>query len=163
MTLQLIYKKATINDFEDLLLIKSDKANIQWGGFVETPNRQLFFEWFKEQLKSSFRSIYLVYEHAYPCAFFYIDKVNETTYELSSSGVLSKYTGNGIGTYTVQKRLEIIQALGGKTCITWISEQNIASYRRFIKEGFTRTKEYETRVLPLLGGEHKFYKWIKEL
>ncbi|MGM9778084.1 MAG: GNAT family N-acetyltransferase [Prevotella sp.] len=163
MTLQLTYRKVTIYDFEDLFLIKCDKANVQWGGFVKKPNRQQFFEWFSEQLKSSFRIIYLVYEHTHPCGFFYIDKVNDTTYELSSSGVLSEYSGKGIGTYTVQKRLEIIQALGGRTCITWISEHNIASYRRFIKEGFTRTNEYEIRNLPLLGGEHKFYKWIKEL
>lgn len=163
MTLQLTYKEATINDFEDLFLIKCDKANVQWGGFENIPNRQSFYEWFIRQIYSSFRTIYLVYEHTHPCAFFYIDKENDTTYELSSSGVLSEYAGKGIGTYTVQKRIEIIKALGGKICITWISEHNIASYKRFIKEGFTRTNEYETRNLPLLGGEHKFYKWIKEL
>lgn len=102
-------------------------------------------------------------EYPFKCAFFYIDKVNDTTYELSSSGVLSKYTGMGIGTYTVRKRIDIIKQLGGKTCFTWISEGNIASYRRFLKEGFTRTNECEIRNLPLLGGEHKFFKWIKEL
>ena len=57
----------------------------------------------------------------------------------------------------------MIKQLGGKTCFTWISEGNIASYRRFLKEGFTRTNECEIRNLPLLGGEHKFLKWIKEL
>lgn len=80
MTLQLTYKEATINDFEDLFLIKCDKANVQWGGFVNIPNRQSFYEWYIRQLNSSLRSIYLVYEQSKPCAFFYLDKVNERTF-----------------------------------------------------------------------------------
>lgn len=163
MSLQLTYRKATLKEFDDLYLIKCDKANIQWGGFNEVPNREQFYEWYKAQLKSDKRTIYLVYEYDSPCAFFYIDKVDEISYELSSSGVISQFTGKGIGSYTVRVRLEIIQDLGGKKCITWIAENNIASYKRFINEGFVRTKEYEIRNLPLLGGEHKFYKWIKVL
>lgn len=163
MSLQLTYRKATLKEFEDLYLIKCDKANIQWGGFSEAPNKDRFYEWYKTQLKSDKRTIYLVYAPDNPCAFFYIDKVNDMTYELSSSGVLSQYAKKGIGSYTVCVRLEIIRDLGGKKCVTWIAEDNIASYKRFIKEGFTRTEEYKIRNLPLLGGEHKFYKWIKEL
>lgn len=97
------------------------------------------------------------------CAFFYLDKIDNITYELSSSGVLSQFTGRGIGSYTVRARLDIIQSLGGRIGITWIAEDNVASYRRFENEGFTRTGKYEIRNLPLLGGEHKFFKWIKQL
>ena len=163
MSLQLTYRKATLKEFDDLYLIKCDKANIQWSGFNEAPNREQFYEWYKAQLESDKRTIYLVYEHDGPCAFFYIDKVDEISYELSSSGVISQFTGKGIGSYTVRVGLEIIQELGGEKCFTWIAENNIASYKRFINEGFVRTKEYEIRDLPLLGGEHKFYKWIKVL
>ena len=163
MTLQLTYKKATENEFEDLYKIKCDKANIQWGGFKEAPNRINFLKWYKSQLISNKRSIYLVYEGNEVCAFFYIDKIDNRTYELSSSGVLSVFSGRGIGTYTVNTRIDIIRSLGGKICITWIAENNIGSYKRFEKIGFVRTDEYEVRNLPLLGGEHKFYKWVKKL
>lgn len=160
---QLIYRFATLADFEDLYRIKCDKENIAWGGFCEAPNRELFYEWYKKQIRSNKRTIYLVYEYETPCAFFYIDKVDEETYELSSSGVSAPFSGKGIGTYTVSVRLDIIKELGGKKCITWIAEDNIASYKRFVKEGFTRTDEFKVHNLPLLGGEHKFYKWIKNL
>lgn len=163
MTLQLTYRKATENEFEDLYKIKCDKANIQWGGFNEAPNRMNFLEWYKSQLISNKRSIYLVYEGNEICAFFYIDKIDDKTYELSSSGVLTEFSGRGIGTYTVKTRIDIIHSLGGGTCITWISEDNIGSYKRFEKNGFVRTDEYEVRNLPLLGGEHKFYKWVKKV
>lgn len=118
MPLQLTYRKATIKDFEDLYLIKCDQANIEWGGFKEAPNRERFFEWYKTQITSDKRTIYLVYDLDNPCAFFYIDKVDDVTYEFSSSGVLSQYVGKGIGSYTVRVRIEIIRRLGGKNLIT---------------------------------------------
>lgn len=79
MTLQLTYRTATLKEFEALYLIKCDKANIQWGGFSEAPNTERFYEWFKAQLELDKRTIYLVYDHNSPCAFFYIDKVDEKT------------------------------------------------------------------------------------
>lgn len=163
MSLQLTYRKATEEEFEDLYRIKCDRANIEWGGFCEVPNRDRFYIWFKDQLISDKRTIYLVYDHEDVCAFFYLDKIDNITYELSSSGGLSQFTGRGIGSYTVRARLDIIQSLGGRIGITWIAEDNVASYRRFENEGFTRTGKYEIRNLPLLGGEHKFFKWIKQL
>ena len=47
--------------------------------------------------------------------------------------------------------------------IVWVSEQNIASNKVFLKLGFTKTSECEIRKLPLLGGDHKFYKLIKKI
>ena len=45
--------------------------------------------------------------------------------------------------------------------MSWVSDKNIASYKRYEKLGFIRMEEFEIRNQPLLGGEHKFYKWIK--
>ena len=159
----LTYKLATLGDFEDFYRIKCDKVNIAWSGFTQAPEKKSFYEWYQRQLASDHRWIYLVYDHEDVCAFFYLDKIDNITYELSSSGVLSQFTGRGIGSYTVRARLDIIQSLGGRIGITWIAEDNVASYRRFENEGFTRTGKYEIRNLPLLGGEHKFFKWIKQL
>lgn len=163
MTPLITYKKATIEEFEDLYNVKCDVANIAWGGFTSAPDKVNFLSWFKAQLTSENRTIYMVYYDNKSCGFFYIDKIDEFTYELSSSGILSDFCGRGIGTYTVKKRLELIEELGGNTCITWIAEDNIASYKRFEKLGFLKTEEVEIRSLPMLGGEHKFYKWIKML
>lgn len=93
------------------------------------------------------------------CVIFYIDKIDDISYELSALGVLSDYRGRGIGTYTVNVRLDIIKELGGRYCFTWIAEDNTASYRRFEKLGFRKTEEFEIREIPKLGGMHRFYKY----
>lgn len=160
----LTYRLATLTDFEDFYRIKCDKENIAWGGFTKAPERESFYDWYVQQLASDRRWIYLVYEENDCCAFFYIDKIGNETYEATSSGVLSNYTGKGIGTYALAMQVsEIKQHNNSRGVFSWISDKNIASYKRYEKLGFVRTDEFEIRNLPLLGGEHKFYKWVKEL
>ena len=50
-----------------------------------------------------------------------------------------------------------------KEHIVLVSEHNIASNRVFQKHGFVTTKECEIRNLPLLCGNHKFYKLTYKL
>ena len=157
------YRLAEKEDFEEFYRIKCDRLNIEYSGFTECPNRDHLSKWFSEQLHSHYRKIYLVLDSQIVCAFFYLDKINDITYEFSASGVLSQYRGKGIGAYTVEASLDIAASLGATSCISLISEENIASYKRFMNAGFVRTDEYEMRNLPLLGGLHKFYKWIKEI
>ena len=160
----LTYRLATYEDFEDFYRIKCDKANIAWGGFMQAPDKSKFHEWYTKQLVSNSRRIYLIYEGEICCAYFYIDKIDNQTYEAASSGVLSKYMNRGIGTFALSVRvLEIEKICKKGMIISWMSDKNIASYKRFEKLGFVRTDEFEIRNLPLLGGEHKFYKWVKNI
>lgn len=158
---QLTYRLATLADFEDLYRIKCDKENIAWGGFTQAPEKASFYQWYQRQLASDCRWIYLVYEGGACCAFFYVDKLEDGTYEAASSGVLSEYMGKGIGTYALAMQVCEIEKLSIERVSSWVSDRNIASYKRYEKLGFIRTDEFEVRNLPLLGGEHKFYKWIK--
>lgn len=98
---QLTYRLATLSDFEDLYRIKCDKENIAWGGFTKAPEKDSFYQWYLRQLASDCRWIYLVYEGEDCCGFFYVDKLEDGTYEAASSGVLSEYMGKGIGTYAL--------------------------------------------------------------
>lgn len=163
MMLNLTYKLATIEDFDDFYYIKCDKKNIAWGGFTKAPERDSFYQWYQRQLASDCRWIYLVYEDDTCCAFFYIDKREDGSYEAASSGVLSEFMGKGIGTYALSMQVAEIKTFNGSEVSSWVSDGNIASYKRYEKLGFSRTDEFEVRNLPLLGGVHKFYKWIKEL
>lgn len=161
---KLTYRLATLSDFEDLYRIKCDKENIAWGGFTQVPEKDSFYQWYQRQLASDCRWIYLVYEDEDCCAFFYVDKLEDGTYEAASSGVLSEYMGKGIGTYALAMQVVEIERISmGGGISSWVSDQNIASYKRYEKLGFIRTDELEVRNLPLLGGKHKFYKWIKVL
>lgn len=157
---QLTYRLATLSDFEDLYRIKCDKENIAWGGFTKAPEKDSFYQWYLRQLASDCRWIYLVYEGEDCCGFFYVDKLEDGTYKAASSGVLSEYMGKGIGTYALAMQVAEIECLNSGV-FSWVSDRNIASYKRYEKLGFIRTDEFEVRNLPLLGGEHKFYKWIK--
>lgn len=163
--LNLTYRQATLEDFDDFYAIKADKENIAWGGFTAAPNRVSFYEWYKRQLDSDCRWIYLVFCDSKCCAFFYVDRLEDGTYEAASSGVLTEYMGKGIGTYALSKQIAEIQRFvpNGGYATSWVSEKNVASYKRYEKLGFVRTREFELKNLPLLGGEHKFYKWIKML
>ena len=158
----LTYKLATLGDFEDFYRIKCDKVNIAWSGFTQAPEKKSFYEWYQRQLASDHRWIYLVYEGQKCCAFFYVDKLKDGNFEAASSGVLSDFMGKGIGTYALAMQIfeiQLVTTRGG--IVSWVSDKNIASYKRYEKLGFIRMDEFEIRNLPLLGGEHKFYKWIK--
>ena len=110
MTMNLLtYRLATLTDFEDFYRIKCDKENIAWGGFTKAPEKDSFYNWYVQQLASNHRWIYRVYEGNDCCAFFYIDKIGDETYEATSSGVLSNYTGRDIGTYALAMQVSEIE------------------------------------------------------
>lgn len=147
-------------DFEDLYKIKCDPVNIQWGGFRCAPEKESFYEWYKKRLKDTDREIYLVYLDNLIVGFFYIDYLDEDTIE-DTSGILTEYSGRGIGTYIIESIDNIAKQKGKKKHIAWISENNISSYKRYIKLGYQKTEETDQRDLPLLGGMQTFYKWVK--
>lgn len=158
----LTYRIATdcISDFEDLFKIKCDPVNIQWGGFRCPPEKESFYKWYKNRFKDTNREIYLVYKDNSIVGYFYIDYVDLETIE-DTSGILTEYSGRGIGTYIIERIDNIAKNKGIKKHIAWISEQNISSYKRYIKLGYQKTEETDQRDLPLLGGVHTFYKWVK--
>lgn len=153
-------------DFEDLLRIKGDYDNICWAGFTKAPERTSFRQWYTNQLISRTRDIYLVYSFAnnyeFAVAFFYIDWRNNGEF-LVPSGVLKKYTRQGIGTYIIEEADNIARRRGYTTHVAWVSDYNIGSVRRFEKLNYQKTDEFDIRNLPLLGGNHKYYKWIKKI
>jgi len=100
---ELSYRKAIFSDYDDFYAIKSDRNNIEWGGFEKAPDYESLKKWYESQLDSPTRTIYLVFFNEKCVAFFYIDKINDYTYEAASSGVLGEYTSMGIGTFTLRE------------------------------------------------------------
>ena len=112
---QLTYRLATLTDFEELYRIKCDKENIAWGGFTQVPEKESFYQWYQRQLASDCRWIYLVYEGEDCCAFFYVDKLEDGTFEASASGVLSEFMGKGIGTCTLSMQVAEIENITSRS------------------------------------------------
>ena len=124
---KLSYRLATIEDFEDFYRIKCDKENIAWGGFTKTPEKESFYQWYLQQLSSESRWIYLVYEGPDCCAFFYVDKLEDGSYEAASSGVLTEYMGKGIGTYSLLNQVAEIRkkGYGGVFCLGYQTKTSL--------------------------------------
>lgn len=158
---ELTYRMATMDDYDDFYKIKCDPENVKWSGFPSAPDYDKMKEWFRQQLDCNKRSIYLCYLNGDVCGFFYLDKVSDEEFEAASSGVLSKYTGRGIGTMLVQKRIDITKELGAKTLTTWIADENPRSWKRFKKLGFKQTNTQDSRSIG--GGVRIFHKWIISL
>ena len=161
------YRLAEDNDkdFEDLLLIKSDYDNICWAGFEKAPERTSFRKWYTNQINNLDRDIYLVFHESnnnHAVAFFYVDWREDGEF-LVPSGVIKEYTRQGIGTFIIEEADKIAKSKGFTTHVAWVSDSNIGSVKRFEKLNYQKTEVYDVRHLPLLGGDHKYYKWIKKI
>ena len=158
----LTYKTATLEDYDDFYKIKCDPENVKWSGFAAAPDYDRMREWYEKQLNSNTRTIYLCYLNGNICGFFYLDKISEDEIEAAASGVLSEYTGRGIGTWTVEKRIEIAKQEGYSTISSLIADDNPKSWRRFEKLGFEKTDIQEVKELAG-GGIKTYHKWSLRL
>ncbi len=59
--------------------------------------------------------------------------------------------------------IDKMKNIGYKKAICWVSDKNIPSEHNTTINKIIKTTEFEIRNLPLLGGEHKFFKWVKIL
>lgn len=157
------FRIMTIDDFDDFLYLKSDYANIAWGGFMTKPDRTQFYKWYEKAIQSETRFMYIVHCNNKPIAYFSVEKTSNDEYELANVGVIGTHTGNGLGTYLLKCAEDIALKNGAKTLSAWVSENNIASYKMFLKLGYEKQTTYDVRHLPLLGGEHRFFKYVKKI
>ena len=157
---ELSYKQAAMQDYDDFYKIKCDPENVKWSGFATAPDYERMKEWFRQQLEGGKRTIYLCYWNGDCCGFFYLDKVSAEEMEAASSGVLTEYTGRGIGTWTVGERIQLAKEQGASILSSWIADENPRSWKRFEKLGFQKTDEQEERLIARGGGMKLFHKWI---
>ena len=163
-TMELIYKSLTENMFEDYYALRCEENNIAWTGYTHKPDKEQLRQWCVSQINNPSRDIYLVYTNAGVCvSYLYIDWAADGLSAEGGSGTACAWEGKGIGTDTLVFSMRKAREKGVRLFVSWVSENNIASYRRYEKLGFEKTDEYEMRNLPLLGGEKKFYKYIKVL
>lgn len=153
----LSFRLAVEEDYDDFFEMKSDYNNVAWGGFLQKPDYDKFKIWFIQQINSkSNREIFIVKKENVSVGYFNLDNIDEVTSEISY-GVVSEFTGLGIGTFIVRNASTILD----KKIVAWVADDNIPSIKCFEKNSFVKTEETQIRNLPLLGGEHIFYKWVK--
>ena len=114
-------------------------------------------EWYCKQLESEKRTIYIAYWNGVACGFFYLDKLEEQDAEEIGYGVLTCYSGKGIGTALVGTGAKLCKA---SELTAWVSEKNRASERCFEKNGFVKTEECRTVHLAAFDRDDVFHKYI---
>ena len=144
---EFFYKIATFDDYDDFYRIKCDPENVKWSGFATAPDYDRMKEWFRQQIDGDKRTIYLCYWEGDVCGFFYLDRLSKEDFEAASSGVLAEYTGRGIGSWMVKKRVELAEKEGASTISSWIADENTRSWMDFVAEeiGYGVLTEYSGR------------------
>lgn len=128
------------------------------------PLSENLYKFVEKCIASENRFVFLAYDDQNQCVGFCycdIDDVNKTIE--SAYGVDFVQTRKGYGTQIIEFVHRYGKVLGMHEHIAWVSEQNIASNRVFQKLGFVNSGEHDTRNLPLLGGDHIFYKLTKKI
>jgi len=155
---ELTYKLATLADYDDFYRIKCDPENVKWSGFATAPDYERMKEWFCKQLESEKRTIYITYWNGVACGFFYLDKLDNQDAEEIGYGVLTDYSGRGIGTALVGTGVHLCKA---SKLTAWVSEKNRGSERCFEKNGFEKHPIKQKRLMSYSDQSHDFYFWTK--
>ena len=123
----LSFRLAVEEDYDDFFEMKSDYNNIAWGGFLQKPNYEDFKLWFLKQIDSkSKRKIYIVKRENVSVGYFNLEYIDDITSEISY-GVISEFTGLGIGTFIVRSATTILD----KKIVAWVANDNIPSIKMF--------------------------------
>jgi len=88
------------------------------------------------------RKIYIVKKQNISVGYFNLEDVDEITSEISY-GVISEFTGLGIGTFIVRSATTILN----KKLVAWVANDNIPSIKCFEKNSFAKTDETQIRNL----------------
>ncbi len=163
-----IYKVSRLEDFQAFYELKCQKDAVAWSGFATAPNEDRLREYFVNKiLKNDKTYVFYLRDTEIPdetCIGYQQFDLNEDgVVDMRGTVIRRKYQGLG---YYDEIRILVedeIARLGGKTIISWCSELNSASMNGAEDLGWHKTNEFNVVNLPKLGGDHKFYKWIKEI
>ena len=159
------YKIAEFSDFNDYYKLKSEPRALFWSGFLNSPDYEIFKDYYEKELGKDERTIIFLYINNKIAGYVSIlycamDKTVETAH-----GVLDIFSGRGLGKdlikYAVNySKLEIPDA---DNIIGWIAETNVGSIRNVLANGYTLTEDVDFRTFKQLQDKVRFNKYIKSL
>lgn len=156
------------DDFDAFLALKSQKDAIKWSGFETAPDPERFKQYYIEKILNNPKThvLFLCDADEKDCpivAYTQYDDISPIEVEIRGTVIKRQYQGTDA--YGELNRLTMEHHIhkGHKIFVTWASENNIASVVNMLKEGYIQTDVFDVRNLPLLGGEHRFFKFIKEI
>ena len=147
---------ASLDDFEDYYHIRCEPSDIYWMGHTSPPDYQMIYGVFSKRLapktltEEGEKVIYMAKDANGDTVGFAMLSLTDDGIEIGIS-LLQKYQGLGYGTEIIS---EIVSLAIGKyehTLFARIRDDNTASQRVFMKNGFKRTEQFEMKEYPKAG------------
>ena len=162
----ILREAVSVDDFEAFLQLKSQKDAVMWSGFVSAPKRESFKQYFINKVLNDplTHVFFLCDQDVEGCpvvAYRQYNQVSDDEIEVRGTTIKKSYQGTDVlGTLNSLLELHYREKKYRKFS-TWISEKNKASEINAVNMGWTKTDLFEVKDMPLLGGEHRFFKWVK--
>ena len=159
---------ANLDDFDFYYSIKCEDSSVFWGGFIEPPDKENLWNFFSRviagQKEEGSRKIYIIEDDDVSVGNFdlipYPDKKDVFR---TSVGIKEQYRGRGYAGKAIPILLENAKNLGFKQHLGRIREDNAASLKTFLSNGYVLTGEYEYDYIAKLDKEVKMLYLKKEL
>ena len=146
---------ASLGDFDDYYRIRCEPSDIYWMGHTSAPDYQMIYGVFSERLGPKTllnigdKVIYMAKDANDETVGFAMLSLTDSGIEIGISLFQNKQ-GMGFGTEIISE----IVALADKyqlTLFARIRDDNTASQKIFLKNGFIRTEQYEMIEYPMVG------------
>lgn len=158
------YQVTSVSDFPTYYQLKCQDDAVLWSGFNSKPDEQVLYNHFVNKiLKSDNTIIYYLKDNNSVVGYVQATIINADEVEFSATNIFSKFQGQGYLQDMTELFLDEMKKKGFVRVIGWASEKNKPAIFNLKINQFHKTEEFESRSMPLLGGEHRFFKWIKEL
>lgn len=151
----------TAEDFEAYYAIRCGKPDIYWMGYTSGPDKDAIRDIFMERLgtvdlaQEGSRKIYMLKAGESTAGWLMLSNLSDGV-EVGIS-LAEDWLGRGLGTEAI--RLIKPHAIElGKVVYAQIRDDNVASQRIFLKNGFERTDSYVVKDYPV-AGEVKFRRY----
>ena len=158
-------KLAKLDNYDEFYKLKSDKSNIYWTGWSNSPDYEKLKEFYYNVINNlktiKDRRIYLAYENDEVVGYVYIDYVDDDTFALSPA-VHSKFQGKGYGKQIIGLGIKEGLNLGYRNMEAYIREDNIVSQKCFEYNGAHKTEEFKNLFIENLNKEIKMIKYYYE-
>lgn len=145
---------ATIDDYDQYYSIRCDSTDIYWMGHTCKPDYKMLRSIYNDRLDSiimksiGMKQIMMIEKDTEAIGFIMLSN-NKDGIEIGIS-VKEAFQGQGIGSLVIRKIVDYSQHFN-KELYARIRDDNIASQKAFLSNGFKRTEEYEIKKYPLVG------------
>ena len=158
----MLLRKASLNEFDALYLLRCENTNIRWTGHDVAPNRASLYDWFKKMLNNPNRDIYLYWKDEICIGYLYVDVLDENDREIAY-GISEHQQGKGYASSMIDDCIKLLREQGVTHLKAAISDANIASENVALKNGFIKSEEYYYSELPLICDRSKFFIWKRSI